>query len=75
MLMYLSCRSVRVSATEQFLMMATKCCTGQRPLIFFITLLFTVLSVSQIFSCYSINNLSLTRTDFGTINVEKHQEI
>ncbi|CAH1782281.1 unnamed protein product [Owenia fusiformis] len=37
-------RSVRVSATEQFLLMATKCCAGHRPLVFFVTLLFTVLS-------------------------------
>uniref|UniRef100_T1IZS4 ubiquitinyl hydrolase 1 n=1 Tax=Strigamia maritima TaxID=126957 RepID=T1IZS4_STRMM len=36
-------RSVRVSAAEQFLLIATKCSGGQQPLIFFITLLFTVL--------------------------------
>ena len=40
-------RCVRLSAMEQFTLMATKCCAGQRPLLFFITLLFTVLGVSQ----------------------------
>ena len=45
----LSCvtRCVRMSAMEQFTLMATKCCAGQRPLLFFITLLFTVLGVSS----------------------------
>ncbi|XP_064639618.1 probable ubiquitin carboxyl-terminal hydrolase FAF-X isoform X3 [Lineus longissimus] len=37
-------RAVRVSATDQFHLMATKCTGGGRPLIFFITLLFTVLA-------------------------------
>jgi len=37
-------RPVRLAAMEQFTLMATKCCTGQRPLVFFITLLFTVLT-------------------------------
>ncbi|KAI2660738.1 putative ubiquitin carboxyl-terminal hydrolase FAF-X [Labeo rohita] len=35
--------SVRQMAQEQFFLMATRCCMGQRPLLFFITLLFTVL--------------------------------
>ena len=34
---------MRVTGTEQFLLIATKCNPGQRPLLFFITLLFTVL--------------------------------
>ena len=33
-------------AQEQFFLMATRCCMGHRPLLFFITLLFTVLGVS-----------------------------
>ncbi|KAK3596917.1 hypothetical protein CHS0354_031696 [Potamilus streckersoni] len=37
-------RPVRISAAEQFFLMATKCSSSQRPLVFFITLLFTVLS-------------------------------
>ncbi|CAJ0966840.1 unnamed protein product, partial [Ranitomeya imitator] len=36
-------RLVRQMAQEQFFLMATRCCMGHRPLIFFITLLFTVL--------------------------------
>ncbi|XP_066267004.1 ubiquitin carboxyl-terminal hydrolase 9X-like isoform X4 [Branchiostoma lanceolatum] len=44
LLLHCKSRAVRVSAAEQFLLMATKCCTGHRPLVFFITLLFTVLS-------------------------------
>ncbi|XP_030838236.1 probable ubiquitin carboxyl-terminal hydrolase FAF-X isoform X3 [Strongylocentrotus purpuratus] len=36
-------RSVRVSAMEQFQLIATKCSSGNRPLIFFITLCFSVL--------------------------------
>ena len=40
------CRSVRQMAQEQFFLMATRCCMGHRPLLFFITLLFTVLGVS-----------------------------
>lgn len=39
-------RIVRQMAQEQFFLMATRCCMGQRPLLFFITLLFTVLGVS-----------------------------
>lgn len=39
-------RSVRQMAQEQFFLMATRCCMGHRPLLFFITLLFTVLGVS-----------------------------
>ncbi|XP_023249413.1 probable ubiquitin carboxyl-terminal hydrolase FAF-X, partial [Seriola lalandi dorsalis] len=35
--------SVRQMAQEQFFLMATRCCMGHRPLLFFITLLFTVL--------------------------------
>ena len=42
-------RSVRLSASEQFNLMATRCCAGQRPLLFFITLLFTVLGVGTNF--------------------------
>ncbi|KAK3589909.1 hypothetical protein CHS0354_034922 [Potamilus streckersoni] len=37
-------RPVRISAAEQFFLMATKCSSSQCPLVFFITLLFTVLS-------------------------------
>lgn len=39
-------REIRTWAAEQFFQMATKCNSGNRPLLFFITLLFTVLSVS-----------------------------
>lgn len=43
-------RSVRQMAQEQFFLMATRCCMGHRPLLFFITLLFTVLGVSVLSS-------------------------
>ncbi|XP_074657837.1 ubiquitin carboxyl-terminal hydrolase 9X-like [Tubulanus polymorphus] len=36
-------RAVRACASEQFLLMSTRCTAGGRPLIYFITLLFTVL--------------------------------
>ncbi|XP_071163274.1 ubiquitin carboxyl-terminal hydrolase 9X-like isoform X2 [Mytilus edulis] len=39
-------RSVRISATDQFYLMATRCCGGQRPVLFFITLLFCELNDS-----------------------------
>lgn len=39
-------------AQEQFFLMATRCCMGHRPLLFFITLLFTVLGVSFSFLCF-----------------------
>lgn len=38
-------RTVRQVAQEQFFLMCTRCCMGHRPLLFFITLLFTVLGV------------------------------
>ncbi len=47
MLFLLFTRPVRLAAGEQFLLMATKCSAGHRPLIFFITLCFSVLQVSQ----------------------------
>ena len=39
-------RPVRQVASEQFFLMATKCTSSNRPVVFFITLLFTVLTVS-----------------------------
>ncbi|XP_076338950.1 ubiquitin carboxyl-terminal hydrolase 9X-like isoform X1 [Tachypleus tridentatus] len=39
-------RSIRVSATEQFTLVATKCYPGHQPLVFFITLLFTQLKTT-----------------------------
>ncbi|EDO35056.1 predicted protein [Nematostella vectensis] len=36
-------RAVRFSAADQFFLLATRCSPGHRPIIFFITLLFTVL--------------------------------
>lgn len=39
-------REIRTWAAEQFFQMATKCSSGNRPLLFFITLLFTVLSTT-----------------------------
>ncbi|XP_071799117.1 ubiquitin carboxyl-terminal hydrolase 9X-like isoform X1 [Asterias amurensis] len=36
-------RPIRISAMDQFLLMATKCSNGHKPLFFFITLSFTVL--------------------------------
>ena len=38
-----------MSATDQFYLMATRCCGGQRPVLFFITLLFCELSVSIVY--------------------------
>lgn len=43
LLLHCQSRVVRQTAQEQFFLMATRCCMGQRPLLFFITLLFTVL--------------------------------
>ncbi|XP_061580204.1 probable ubiquitin carboxyl-terminal hydrolase FAF-X isoform X1 [Cololabis saira] len=43
LLLHCHSRSVRQMAQEQFFLMATRCCMGHRPLLFFITLLFTVL--------------------------------
>ncbi|XP_036281525.1 probable ubiquitin carboxyl-terminal hydrolase FAF-X isoform X4 [Pipistrellus kuhlii] len=36
-------KTIRQLAREQFFLMCTRCCMGHRPLLFFITLLFTVL--------------------------------
>ncbi|XP_077946944.1 ubiquitin carboxyl-terminal hydrolase 9X isoform X6 [Gasterosteus aculeatus] len=43
LLLHCHSKSVRQMAQEQFFLMATRCCMGHRPLLFFITLLFTVL--------------------------------
>ncbi|XP_043927770.1 probable ubiquitin carboxyl-terminal hydrolase FAF-X [Protopterus annectens] len=43
LLLHCQSRGVRQMAQEQFFLMATRCCMGHRPLLFFITLLFTVL--------------------------------
>lgn len=43
---FILCRAIRCSTAEQFFLIATRCSHGHRPLIFFITLLFTVLVVS-----------------------------
>ncbi|KAK1798090.1 hypothetical protein P4O66_000585 [Electrophorus voltai] len=43
LLLHCQSRLVRQMAQEQFFLMATRCCMGHRPLLFFITLLFTVL--------------------------------
>nr|XP_033805269.1 probable ubiquitin carboxyl-terminal hydrolase FAF-X isoform X2 [Geotrypetes seraphini] len=43
MLLHCHSKIVRQMAQEQFFLMATRCCMGHRPLLFFITLLFTVL--------------------------------
>ncbi|KAM8857951.1 ubiquitin carboxyl-terminal hydrolase 9X isoform 6-T8 [Synchiropus picturatus] len=46
LLLHCHSRSVRQMAQEQFFLMATRCCMGHRPLLFFITLLFTVLGTT-----------------------------
>ncbi|XP_049729318.1 probable ubiquitin carboxyl-terminal hydrolase FAF-X isoform X6 [Loxodonta africana] len=43
LLLHCHSRTVRQVAQEQFFLMCTRCCMGHRPLLFFITLLFTVL--------------------------------
>ncbi|KAI5107099.1 putative ubiquitin carboxyl-terminal hydrolase FAF-X isoform X3 [Silurus meridionalis] len=43
LLLHCQSKLVRQMAQEQFFLMATRCCMGHRPLLFFITLLFTVL--------------------------------
>nr|XP_051683860.1 probable ubiquitin carboxyl-terminal hydrolase FAF-X [Oryctolagus cuniculus] len=43
LLLHCSNKTVRQLAQEQFFLMCTRCCMGHRPLLFFITLLFTVL--------------------------------
>ncbi|XP_055500601.1 probable ubiquitin carboxyl-terminal hydrolase FAF-X isoform X5 [Leucoraja erinacea] len=44
LLLHCHSKAVRQMAQEQFFLMATRCCMGHRPLLFFITLLFTVLA-------------------------------
>lgn len=44
LLLHCKNRPVRVAAAEQFCLMATRCCGGTRPMVFFITLLFCELS-------------------------------
>ncbi|KAM9850835.1 ubiquitin carboxyl-terminal hydrolase 9X isoform 1-T1 [Aulostomus maculatus] len=46
LLLHCHSKSVRQMAQEQFFLMATRCCMGHRPLLFFITLLFTVLGTT-----------------------------
>ncbi|XP_077003331.1 ubiquitin carboxyl-terminal hydrolase 9X-like isoform X2 [Tamandua tetradactyla] len=43
LLLHCHSKTVRQLAQEQFFLMCTRCCMGQRPLLFFITLLFTIL--------------------------------
>ncbi|EHB09100.1 Putative ubiquitin carboxyl-terminal hydrolase FAF-Y [Heterocephalus glaber] len=43
LLLHCPSKTVRHLAQEQFFLMCTRCCMGHRPLLFFITLLFTVL--------------------------------
>ncbi|XP_057193293.1 probable ubiquitin carboxyl-terminal hydrolase FAF-X isoform X1 [Triplophysa rosa] len=43
LLLHCQSKAVRQMSQEQFFLMATRCCMGHRPLLFFITLLFTVL--------------------------------
>ena len=47
-----SFRAIRFNTAEQFFLVATRCSHGHRPLIFFITLLFTVLVVSCVCKCF-----------------------
>ena len=44
---FLLFRAIRFSTAEQFFLVATRCSQGNRPLVFLITLLFTVLVVSR----------------------------
>ncbi|KAM9576324.1 ubiquitin carboxyl-terminal hydrolase 9X-like isoform 3-T3 [Trichechus inunguis] len=39
-------KTIRHLAQEQFFLMCTRCCMGHRPLLFFITLLFTILGTT-----------------------------
>ncbi|XP_051782099.1 probable ubiquitin carboxyl-terminal hydrolase FAF-X [Erpetoichthys calabaricus] len=43
LLLHCQSKTVRQIAQEQFYLMATRCCMGRSPVLFFITLLFTVL--------------------------------
>ncbi|XP_063491521.1 ubiquitin carboxyl-terminal hydrolase 9Y isoform X6 [Symphalangus syndactylus] len=43
LLLHCPSKTVRHLAQEQFFLMCTRCCMGHRPLLFFITLLFTIL--------------------------------
>ncbi|XP_047391135.1 probable ubiquitin carboxyl-terminal hydrolase FAF-X isoform X5 [Sciurus carolinensis] len=43
LLLHCPSKIVRQLAQEQFFLMCTRCCMGHRPLLFFITLLFTIL--------------------------------
>ncbi|CAB1346501.1 unnamed protein product, partial [Coregonus sp. 'balchen'] len=54
LLLHCHSKSVRQMAQEQFFLMATRCCMGHRPLLFFITLLFTVLGVRISTSLFTV---------------------
>ncbi|KAM4798316.1 ubiquitin carboxyl-terminal hydrolase 9X-like isoform X3 [Urocitellus parryii] len=43
LLLHCPSKTVRQLAQEQFFLMCTRCCMGHKPLLFFITLLFTIL--------------------------------
>ncbi|XP_017719635.1 PREDICTED: probable ubiquitin carboxyl-terminal hydrolase FAF-Y, partial [Rhinopithecus bieti] len=51
LLLHCPSKTVRQLAQEQFFLMCTRCCMGHRPLLFFITLLFTILGVR----CFQMN--------------------
>ncbi|XP_075815088.1 ubiquitin carboxyl-terminal hydrolase 9Y-like [Microtus pennsylvanicus] len=62
LLLYCPSKTVRQLAQEQFFLMCTRCCMGHKPLLFFITLLFTILgSVTTERGKYSEEYFTLLR--------------
>ncbi|XP_060232828.1 probable ubiquitin carboxyl-terminal hydrolase FAF-X isoform X1 [Meriones unguiculatus] len=47
LLLYCPSKTIRQLAQEQFFLMYTRCCMGQRTLLFFVTLLFTILGSAE----------------------------
>uniref|UniRef100_A0A2K5QGA4 ubiquitinyl hydrolase 1 n=1 Tax=Cebus imitator TaxID=2715852 RepID=A0A2K5QGA4_CEBIM len=62
LLLHCPSKTVRQLAQEQFFLMCTRCCMGHRPLLFFITLLFTILgSTARERGKYSSDYFTLLR--------------
>ena len=69
-----SFRAIRFNTAEQFFLVATRCSHGHRPLIFFITLLFTVLVVSCVCKCFQIERqASRLQTETKNLYLTSHE--
>lgn len=61
-------------AQEQFFLMATRCCMGHRPLLFFITLLFTVLGVSGFIHCFVLADHFFFYLERSNVMPQSHRQ-